>query len=226
MNPLEFFGSVWVSIAVGLFILFMVVGCSFDRSDNESFKWWAFVVGSIVLFLTFIFTKNETTSIKDIARSSINWFVIYLVIGLVYSVLEFFVAVRKSSRYWKRAYEEYKLDASRYLGKSNHSTDHLIPSVEHFVEVRIRYTNEDAYHKRFIQVKSAWSENKDVGTFEPTIHRGELAEAVGCWTFFWPFYAVSLILGDLLLEFFRAVAEILVNLSGGLVRLAFKDVFK
>lgn len=61
---------------------------------------------------------------------------------------------------------------------------------------------------------------------EPKVNRFELAEHVGAWTFLWPAYLFSLIIGDLLTEVFRAVADFLASISGRVVKMAFKDVFK
>jgi hypothetical protein len=64
------------------------------------------------------------------------------------------------------------------------------------------------------------------GTPEPLIDKLELAESIGVWTFFWPAYAVSLVIGDLLTEVFNVIAEFLVKISGRFVRFSFADVFK
>jgi hypothetical protein len=66
----------------------------------------------------------------------------------------------------------------------------------------------------------------DGTNIEPKINRQQLAESIGCWTIFWPFYALSLIFGDLLNEVFRIIADLVANISGRFVRMAFKDVFK
>jgi hypothetical protein len=61
---------------------------------------------------------------------------------------------------------------------------------------------------------------------EPKIDKLELAEHAGAWTFLWPAYLMSLILGDLIVEVFNTVADILVSISGRFVKFAFRDVFK
>ena len=63
-------------------------------------------------------------------------------------------------------------------------------------------------------------------TVVPRVDKVELAEHVGAWTMLWPFYAISLIIGDLLQEVFIAVADFLASISGRAVRFAFRDTFK
>lgn len=58
------------------------------------------------------------------------------------------------------------------------------------------------------------------------INRPALAEWVGAWTFFWPAYAVSLVLDDLLLKIARIVADLMADLGGRFLRYSFSDVFK
>ena len=53
-----------------------------------------------------------------------------------------------------------------------------------------------------------------------------LATNVGAWSMFWPFYLMSLIVGDLLAEVFNAVAAVIVSMSGRFVKAVFKDTFK
>jgi hypothetical protein len=61
---------------------------------------------------------------------------------------------------------------------------------------------------------------------EPKINRSELAANIGVWTLFFPAYAVSLVLDDLLDKIFEVVADVVANISGRFVRITFSDVFK
>jgi len=49
---------------------------------------------------------------------------------------------------------------------------------------------------------------------------------VGCWTAFWPAYAVSLLIGDFMTEVCRRFADLLAALSSGFVRRMFAKTFK
>lgn len=68
--------------------------------------------------------------------------------------------------------------------------------------------------------------SEDRLTAEPQIDKLELAEHAGAWTFLWPAYAMSLILGDLIVEVFNFFADLLVSISGRFVKFAFRDAFK
>lgn len=90
-----------------------------------------------------------------------------------------------------------------------------------------RYLGRDDYNlsdlkRDFIEV----SFNPNTGCVEPSIKRSRLASFIGCWTFLWPFYAVSLVLGDFLVEIFRIIGDFFSKLGGRFVRLTFSDVFK
>lgn len=61
---------------------------------------------------------------------------------------------------------------------------------------------------------------------EPKINKATLAESIGTWTFMWPAYLFSLILGDLLTEVFSILADFLVSISGRFVKMSFSSVFK
>lgn len=74
----------------------------------------------------------------------------------------------------------------------------------------------------FVQVKM------DEATCQvgPAINKQRLTDFIAAWTCLWPAYAVSLILGDLMVEVFRAVGEAFSRLGGRFVRLAFSGTFK
>lgn len=59
----------------------------------------------------------------------------------------------------------------------------------------------------------------------PKVDKGELAEHVGAWTFLWPAYAISLIVGDLFAEFFSLVGSMLAAVSGRVVKFTFRNSF-
>lgn len=212
MEILSFFGGVWASIIFGVFAIAMVVSCSFDRSEYvESPKWWTFSL-FVVVFGVFFLPRDWAFSWLwqgDTARRLWGNIGIYLGIGLCYSILEFALDVRRSARFW----------AEQWAGfKSTRTTETRL--VSDFISSRTSYGDGKYYHKRIIGVQGSGT------VIEPKINRQQLAESIGVWTMFWPFYAISLIVGDLLTEVFRVLADMLVGLSGRFVRAAFKDVFK
>ena len=89
------------------------------------------------------------------------------------------------------------------------------------------YISSDQYRasdlrKDFIRIEL------DDETFEvaTTIDRGRLASFIGAWTFLWPAYAVSLLLGDFLVEVFRVIGDFFSKIGGRFVRMSFEGVFK
>lgn len=68
--------------------------------------------------------------------------------------------------------------------------------------------------------------NKHTLEIETEINRSRLAQFVAAWTFLWPAYAVSLLIGDFLTEIFRIVGDVFSKIGGRFVRFTFADVFK
>ena len=52
-----------------------------------------------------------------------------------------------------------------------------------------------------------------------------LSQAIGCWTLFWPAYALSLALGDLLTELWQRMADVLTAISARFVSNTFHKAF-
>ena len=63
------------------------------------------------------------------------------------------------------------------------------------------------------------------GKIEPKINRGILAQDISAWSILWPFYAISLIVGDLLTTVFDLIAEAVAGLSGRTVKFIFGKTF-
>lgn len=68
--------------------------------------------------------------------------------------------------------------------------------------------------------------NKGTYQVEPAINRTRLANFIGAWTFMWPAYAFSLILGDFLVELFRIIGDMFAKFGGRFVKMMFADTFK
>lgn len=229
MDVLSFFGGVWASIIIGCFFIAMVIGCSLDRDFNESPKWWVFVVG-ILVFLLWKWDDLHLSWNTVVNSTYWEYLGFYLLIGLGYSILEFLLAIRRSVRYWENTWTTFKskwtkegmlslapYEQEAYLNLPENERQKFI--VEKFI---LKYSTMRYGKKNIITIK----ESDDGNRVEPTVNRSELAESVGVWTIFWPFYAVSLLIGNFLTEIFRIIADVLANLSGRMVKLAFKDVFK
>lgn len=221
MDFLGFTLSVWAALAIGVFFIAMVIGCTLDRhNSNEGFKWFVFVIGLIGVAA---WHWGEWSWSQLFSAEVWKPVLIYLAIGLAYSVLEFFVKVRKEAKLWKAEWEKFK--AKDELPDEDHNPNELIIKKSYSHSLEFRFCKDHHYRSlsRITDVKCITTDGKDAVV--PVINRSELAQSVGCWTLFWPAYAFSLILGDLLTEVFKKFADVIVALSSGLVRRMFAKVF-
>jgi hypothetical protein len=216
----EFLGfalGVWASLALGVFIIAMIIGVTFDRHGEESAKWWIFVVG-VVAFIAWYWKSSpngfEWRTLVALGVSLMVPVLIYLAIGLVYSILEFMLEVRRSARMWAELWKMYKAN----------NQEEFLKSPEKAANTFVSKNGDIAYSSNLITVERNPDETS-TNYVVPRVNRGRLASYIGAWTFFWPFYAISLIIGDLFAEIFRIVADFLARVSGRFVRVMFKDVF-
>lgn len=228
MDILSFFGSVWLAIFAGVFFIAMVVGCTFDRRQSEEGKWIVFGIGVVVAAIIGWLNGYHFSfdSILSTWKTILTYVGIYLAIGLAYSIIEFMLDVRRSVRYWSERWASYM--------QSEGSTRYSSKSVEQFRnmardEKANMFVATNVGQRRIITIgmnENPSADKNDKDLIVPKVDRKELAEAIGCWAIFWPFYAVSLIIGDLLMEVWRTFADFMVYMSGRFVRMAFSDVFK
>lgn len=57
------------------------------------------------------------------------------------------------------------------------------------------------------------------------IHRPGLVQSIACWTFMWPAYAASLVLGNFVVEFFETVVDLTQKWANERLKKAFDGVF-
>lgn len=251
-------------IFFGVFFLLLIVGTAFDRQGKEEPKWYIFGVGLIAIVAWF--WKDWTFgSVWEFVSTLKFWAPVgaYLLAGLVYSLLEFFLDVRRSARFYADAWKTM-LNQSEWVNVYDVVQDANDPSGEVLVQRKVmgpdgRQKNETRarlYSEVYSEVKEKGAKSRlfndalkysktftdsyrfkdriveiqlnadDKITVEPRVNKIQLAEHIGAWTFLWPAYAISLIIGDLLTEVFNILADILANISGRLVRLSFSNVFK
>lgn len=204
---MEIFGfviSVWAALILGAFVIAMVIGCTLERMGIEAAKWWIFTLSVIA----FVIWQWDGLSWDDLINPAL-WarIAFYLLIGLAYSVLEFLLDVRRSARYWADDWKRYVKTAPDFNDRKSLVTDYFIQ--------RRSYA-----HNKIIEIKVAADQ------IEPVINHKFLTKSITCWTIFWPFYAISLIIGDLLNAAFRAIADLIVKASSYFVRVVFKDTFR
>lgn len=208
----------------------MVIGISVDRRGNEEPKWYILGIGFAIA--VGVFWKDWTFfGTWDLISSWVFWkpMFTYLVIGLIYSVLEFVLDVRRSAREYAILWQEALTEKLRFPSQVYTLKEVLDPvkqsllssnELECIKERILRFISKNSYHDKIVQLED------DNGLPQPKINKVQLAEHLAVWIFFWPFYLVSLIIGDLLTEVFNILSNFFVSLSGKFVRFSFRDVFK
>ena len=224
-------------IFFGVFFLMLIVGAESDRRGSPEIKWYVFLIGLIAMVAWF---WNDWTfqSVWDTVKSLEFWKPVaaYLGAGLVYSLLEFFLVVRKSARFFAEKWQKHLGDRQSVRDGSTSNVfkvsdlytkvrdgsanDVTVDIVKNLSESFARKYQDDDY---IINLKIDKTTNIDV---QPFVNRKALANHVSAWTFFWPAYALSLILGDLLTEVFRMISDFIANISTRLVKITFANVFK
>ena len=210
---MEFFGFVFSTLALvigTILLLALVVGCSLDRREqNTGLKWWVFAAIGV------LFAGWQFDGIRD--GGWIGFFLnpgfwkfvgLYALAGLVYSVLEFAVTVRKSRTYLADVWSKFLVRWNKELEAKASGTKE---------QEFIGYYGSSSY--AFVGV-----ELRD-GKIEPKLNRTRLSGYISTWTLFWPAYGISLIFGDLIAEIFNTVADFLASISGRAVRRFFNGTF-
>lgn len=255
----------WIFLCV--FFLLMILGTSFDRSGMESPKWYVLGVGFVAIAI-YYWKDLSVSSLWVLLSSWAFWkpVVIYFAIGLIYSMLEFFLDVRRSARQYAAEWQKHLNTEVRANVLNEDGSIKKVPRTEMRRGEVIQITNErgepvmdnetriTTYAEGYTIVKQKGAAsarfnevNKQTKDFlggyrfknriieiqlaehigvEPRVNRLQLAEHIGAWTFLWPAYLVSLIIGDLLTEVFRTIADFLTHISGRFVKLSFANVFK
>lgn len=212
---MDFFGftlSVWAAIGIGVFFLFLVFACTADRHDQEANKWFVLLAGLV----GFVAWQWKGLSL-DYFTSAPFWKAvgIYFGIGLAYSLLEFWFKIRREARKWSRDWKSFQVEYKQERASPQQRSG--LTAEAAFVAQFERASKRN----RIIQVELDAN-----GNIAPAINRSELSQAIGCWTLLWPGYAVSLVLGDLLREITRKLADGLAFLSGRFVKRTFANTFK
>lgn len=221
---------------------------------------WTFfgdaVVPAVMSGTTVVTAEVSRVVLWDAILSSAFWAPIgyYLLAGLVYSMLEFFLDIRRAARFYA---SEWKTHLGR--GKVVHITDAdgngvVEEDVQKFktpiLKTRLRLNSEvydavkiDGAHSNLFNDAALLTNSfishygfrnrivqiicgSDKVSVEPRVNKAQLTSHITAWTLLWPAYAMSLILGDLLVEIFNFISDILVKISGQFVKLSFANVFK
>lgn len=221
---MEFLGctlSVWAAIAIGVFFLAFVLSCTADRHGQAGAKWGVLAL-AIVVFVLWQWVAGDMSWAVLLSASFWRNLGFYLAIGLGYSLVEFFFEVRRDSRQWGKDWETFKANEAIREGRPDRGSQGvgLHQNKPENQTLEQRFVSNRRNTERLVNV------TLNEGRIEPVINRKVLAENISCWTLFWPAYAVSLVLGDLLEEIFRKAADFFVMVSGRFVRATFAKSFK
>lgn len=230
---------------IAVFLIAMVISVSVDRRGVPHPKWIVTLLGiGGVLFLT----RNSWTlsSLGDFVLSATFWVPLlkYLGAGLAYSFVEFARETRLSAKRLKDDWESFlrmtpPARGNRDYGYRGDDSEKTLREVLNSLTTGVGETDDEtaAMRSAAVSVKGEFTTrytSKDMlikprvidGEIQPAVDKEILATNVGAWSMFWPFYLMSLIVGDLLAEVFNAVAAVIVSMSGRFVKAVFKDTFK
>lgn len=231
------FGIFECAFAV-IFLLAMAAATFMDRADRydePSPKWIVSIIGVCgVLYLT----RNLWTldALPQFFISKDFWIPLlkYLGLGLIYAIVEFAFAIRTSKRNLGEAWEKHLNSTVDF--KSRGALDGFEGSVRSLYEAEnlghnesIKFwanrSREDFVEKvcrKIFAVRIKINSDK----IEPSIDKGYVYDNVFVWVLMWPFYAMSLIFGEFLMDALNAFSRALVKFGDQVVKVTFKDMFK
>lgn len=233
--------------AFGVFCIAMLIGATFDRSYRSTeWKWWTTFFGLAAL-IAFHWSDLSVSGLISTVLSWSFWTpaLIYLGLGLVYTMPEFYMTIRRSAKEFSASWQSFICSSIsgitrndppnrfRTMGEAikftQTATDVDLTGNEYntAVVVFVRRSVEDYVRRKFNSSRIIYLKHEDNSVdVTPAVNKRALVNHVGAWTIFWPFYLVSLVLGDIVAEIFEHVAEFLTRISGRVVRATFADVFK
>jgi hypothetical protein len=242
MTVLGFVLGLYELVFLSVFFVVMVIAIAADNAGTPEPKWWTLVIG-LGLFAGLTWSDWTVSGIMGVVTGAAFWVLIakYLGVGLAYSMLEFARAVRLSAKNLKASWERFldQSDPSQGYGKNHNDTkmrdlllktvvvpgdDELIIAAKSEETNRIKrlFTSNHVRHDALITPVL----DRDDGEIKPRVSRHVLASYISAWTFFWPFYLLAMIFGDLLFEVFSVISNAVVAMSNRTVAMVFKDTFK
>lgn len=115
-----------------------------------------------------------------------------------------------------------KLDRdAKNLLEHSHERRREEPTAEQKVAEFVEYANrrQYGYVSDIIRLKA------DGVNIDTSIYRPGLVQSIACWTFMWPAYAASLVLGNFVVEFFETVVDMTQKWANERLKKAFAEVF-
>jgi hypothetical protein len=217
----------------GAFLLALVVGVTYDRRGVARYKWYVVAAGLVAL-VACVWSDGGLAGLTwegalAAATSSALWVPVawYAGLGLAYSVVEFLLSLRRSNRRHGAAWAAFMASSPSQAGTGFDTVGRLLaaaadPEATDDVQRAAKYEID-----RFVDRDGdpLFALERKGLAIDTSVNRGNLAGFVGVWVPMWPAYAISMVLGDLLTELGRAVADAIANMSGRLVRRVYADTF-
>lgn len=214
----------WEILILAIIGITFVGGTAFDRYNKTSAAIW---LALAALFFVIGFKLGISAMFAMLASaafwSAVGW---YLGFGLVYSwLIEFQFAVRRAKNYYAASWEDHLVERpwlKEFLTK--HQTKEGVDADE------LDAANKDinafvTFNRRSYDVIVVEASKTGMRP-ELKINRGALVNNITAWTFFWPFYAISLVVGDLIKMVVETVVDLMSNLSNRYVKWVSINTFK
>lgn len=229
-----------MNLAVGaLIVLAMCASVMYDHR-NESYWRWVILASAVGTFVGMSGFSFAQSSIKDSLLSILGnasvWSAVgaYICIGIVYSIAEFGMTVRRSANKLSEAWSKWVAGTTQ----SKEANSLRITRREVYEDVakngeqseyfgvakkmNVEFINTNNWYRDVIGL----CETEDRLAIEPRVNRNRLAAAIGDWVTFWPFFLLNFLLYDMLSELWNAIATFLATYSQRFVKAVFSDVFK
>lgn len=235
-----------------LVLLILVLGCmSFgiflDRRGQWGTKWWMLFICTLVLGALYY----SHWSVAGIWAAVTSWefwkpACYFLIIGVVYSQLEFVINIGRTRRWISGAWQNWLATEVAVKQAGNTGMPELVAWKKLLAEAHERGGAFAHFQivangiREFVQSPGRFASiGKPTGdvivrlkvaddklSIDPSIDRAVMSQCLFAWTVLWPLYAINLLFGDLLVELFSGWARLLARMFDGFVKAAFNDVFK
>lgn len=178
-------------------LVFLMIGIYTDSvGSNTSFKWWALLGLYALYFLDNFGSITVHSTISTIfSKDTLITTLKYLGIGMVYSLIEFRFTIKDASEKFARIARSYQ---------AVYDKDRTAQSPR-FVD---RYSTLNI---AFIEAK--YDAIDKVATTK--IISRKLTDYLTAWAILWPFYAINMLFGRFIAEFFSIFAEYIKKVFGG-----------
>lgn len=151
---------------------------------------------------------------------------IYLSAGVLYSIVEFFFAIRREANLQKGLWASHLKNTEAGLlfkmledgSISDTNREELLSLTRSYVRVQNARVKLGSIVSYDIDQKAA--------QIQAQVVPQELLDAVTAWVILWPAYLVSLILGDFVTWIFESIRDTFISVSRQFIKITFSNIFK